>query len=91
MKRSELLKSSQSKEDNAALVVESTLNADTKFLNRSRRALEEQIEDIDEAIRQRLSESTPIDKSTVEVLYADLLTKRETLNLYKSFEKEFIS
>ncbi len=91
MKRKELLETSLSEEKNVATVVTNTTNADTKFLKRTKRDLEDKIEDLGEKLQVRLSSTEPLDKSVVENLYNELQTTKSTLDLYKSFEKEFIS
>ena len=44
-----------------------------------------------ELLQARLSSTVPLDKSVVESLYNELQTTKSTLDLYNSFEKEFIS
>lgn len=91
MKRKELLETALLEEKNAQTVVENTKKADAKFLKREKRNLEDKIEDLEEKLQVRLSSTEPLDKSVVENLYNELQTTKSTLDLYKSFEKEFIS
>ncbi len=91
MKRTDLLKVTLSEEKNVNTVLDNTTKADTKFLKRTKRDLEDKIEDLQEKLQVRLSSTEPLDKSVVENLYNELQTTKSTLDLYKSFEKEFIS
>lgn len=91
MKRTELLKVTLSEEKNVNTVLDNTTKADAKFLKRTKRDLEDKIEDLQEKLQVRLSSTEPLDKSVVENLYNELQTTKSTLDLYKSFEKEFIS
>jgi hypothetical protein len=91
MKRTDLLKVTLSEEKNVNTVLDNTTKADAKFLKRTKRDLEDKIEDLQEKLQVRLSSTEPLDKSVVENLYNELQTTKSTLDLYKSFEKEFIS
>lgn len=91
MKRKELLQATLSEEKNVQTVVENTTKADSKFLKREKRNLEDKIEDLEEKLQARLSSAVPLDKSVVESFYNELQTTKSTLDLYNSFEKEFIS
>lgn len=91
MKRTELLKQTLSEEKNVNVVLETTTKADTKFLKRTKRDLEDKVEDLNEKLQIRLSSTEPLDKSVVENLYNELVTTKATLQTYKDFEKEFIS
>ena len=91
MKRTDLLKVTLSEEKNVNTVLDNTTKADTKFLKRTKRDLEDKIEDLQEKLQVRLSSTEPLDKAVVENLYNELQTTKSTLDLYKSFEKEFIS
>ena len=91
MKRTDLLKVTLSEEKNVNTVLDNTTKADAKFLKRTKRDLEDKIEDLQEKLQVRLSSTEPLDKAVVENLYNELQTTKATLDLYKSFEKEFIS
>lgn len=91
MKRTDLLKVTLSEEKNVNTMLDNTTKADAKFLKRTKRDLEDKIEDLQEKLQVRLSSTEPLDKSVVENLYNELQTTKSTLDLYKSFEKEFIS
>ena len=91
MKRTDLLKVTLSEEKNVNTVLDNTTKADTKFLKRTKRDLEDKIEDLQEKLQVRLSSTEPLDKAVGENLYNELQTTKSTLGLYKSFEKEFIS
>lgn len=87
--RKQLLETSLTEEKNVNTLITATLAKDLKFLKKAKRDLEDTLEDTKEALEERLSSNTLIDKSVVEVLYAKLKTTQETLDLYKAFEKEF--
>jgi hypothetical protein len=91
MKRKQLLEVALSEEKNVNTVLNTTVQADAKFLKRQKRDLEDSIEDIKDKIQQRLSSSQPLDKSVIESLYNELKTAESTLSLYKEFEKEYIN
>ena len=91
MKRTDLLKVTLSEEKNVNTVLDNTTKADSKFLKRTKRDLEDKVEDLQEKLQVRLSSTEPLDKAVVENLYNELQTTKSTLDLYKSFEKEFIS
>lgn len=90
MKRQELLKVSLQEEKNVATVVENITAQDSKFLKRTKRDLEDKIEDLEESLKNRLSSQTPLDKATIEVTYSQLLETKATLDLYKKFEENYI-
>lgn len=90
MKRQELLKVSLQEEKNVATVVENITAQDSKFLKRTKRDLEDKIEDLEESLKVRLSAQTPLDKSVIEVTYSQLLETKATLDLYKKFEENYI-
>ena len=91
MKRKQLLEVTLSEEKNVNTVLDNTTKADAKFLKRTKRDLEDKIEDLQEKLQVRLSSTEPLDKSVVENLYYEIQTTKSTLDLYKSFEKEFVS
>jgi hypothetical protein len=91
MKRKQLLEVALSEEKNVNTVLNTTVQADAKFLKRQKRDLEDLIEDVKDKIQQRLSSSQPLDKSVIESLYNELKTTESTLALYKEFEKEYIN
>lgn len=91
MKRKALLEVALSEEKNVTTVVTNTTKADSKFLTREKRALEDEIEDLKEQLEARLSSTTALDKSVIENTYNKIKQTEATLALYKEFEKEFIS
>ncbi len=91
MKRKELLSVALSEEKNVNTVLDNTTKADNKFLKRAVRDLEDKIEDLGEKLQVRLSSTEALDKAVVENLYNDIVTTKATLELYKDFDKEFIS
>lgn len=91
MNRKELLSVNLSEEKNVTTVVTNTLAKDAKFIKKAKRDLEDQIEDAEEKLEERLSSNTPLDKSVVEVLYDSLLGLKATHALYEKFEKEILA
>lgn len=91
MKRRNLLEAALTDEKNVNSVVATTIEKDQKFIKRTKRKLEDEIEDDEEQLRQRLESSTPIDHSTVEVMYAGIQDKKAKLKTYEAFEKEYLS
>jgi len=91
MNRKNLLESSLQEEKNVSTVVANTLTKDAKFIKKAKRDLEDKIEEAEEALEERLSSNTPLDKSTVEVLYSGLLDLKASYALYEKFEKEVLT
>jgi len=91
MNRKELLEASLVEGQNPTTVVTATLNKDAKFLKKAKRDIEDQIEDAEDALQERLSTVTPLDKSVVEVSFAKIQELKVNLELYKSFEAAFLT
>lgn len=91
MKRRELLQSNLTEEKNVKTVVDTTVAKDQKFLKRAKRDLEDEIEDAEESLKNRLSSDTAIDKATIEQVYGDIKVKKAKLQLYTDFEKEYLT
>jgi len=91
MNRKQLLESAMTEQKNVDTVVATTLKKDVKMLNKAKRDLEDQIEEAEEQLEERLSSNTPLDKSVVEVAYSKIKDLKSTLALYKSFESEFLN
>lgn len=89
--RKQLLESAMTEEKNVTTVVATTLAKDVKFLKRTKRDLEDAIEDAEEALKLRLSSNTVIDASTVTVTFAKIMELEEQLKLYESFEATYFS
>lgn len=89
--RKTLLESAMTEEKNVTAVVATTLAKDVKFLKRTKRDLEDAIEDAEEALKLRLSSNTVIDASTVTVTFAKIMELEEQLKLYESFEATYFS
>ncbi len=89
MKRKEALENSLVEDKNIKNLVESTLKEDAKFIKREFRSLQDSIEDLESDLIKRMSSTTPIDKSVIEVLYQTLTNKKLLLETYKAFNKEF--
>ena len=90
MKRSELLLASFSEEKNQESLIKDIQSSDNKFIKRAIRSLEDQIEDLEEELKNRLKSKTPIDDSTILVTYAGIKEKKNTLQLYKDFKEDFL-
>ena len=90
MKRKELLSANLSEEKNVTTVVTNTMAKDTKFIRKAKRDLEDLIEEAEEKLEDRLSSNTPLDKSTIEVLYSGLLDLKSKLTMYEKFEVEIL-
>ena len=90
MKRKSLLESGLTEGQNPATVVNNTLIKDAKFIKKAKRDLEDAIESAEEALEERLTSNTPLDKSTVEVLFSKILDLKETVKLYEQFEAEIL-
>ena len=71
--RKTLLESAMTEEKNVKTVIATTLSKDVKFLKRTKRDLEDAIEDAEEALKLRLSSNTVIDASTIKVTFAKIV------------------
>lgn len=89
MNRKELLESGLTEDKNVSSVVAITLAKDVKFLKRTKRDLEDAIEDAEETLKLRLSSNTVIDSSVVLVTFAKIMELEEELKLYNSFESSY--
>lgn len=87
--RKQLLEAGLTEEKNVTTLVASTLLKDAKFLKKAKRDLEDQIEDAEDNLQERLSSNTALDKSVVEVAFSGLKELKEKLELYQSFENQF--
>lgn len=85
------LEASLTEDKNVATVVASTLAKDAKSLKKAKRDVEDKLEEAEEALEERLSGNTPLDKSVVEVMYAKIKDLKDTLELYNEFQKEFLT
>jgi len=90
MNRKQLLESSITEQKNVDTVIAITLKKDAKTINKAKRDLEDQLEEAEEALEERLSSDVPLDKSVVEVTYSKIKDLKASLALYKEFEKEFL-
>jgi len=91
MKRKDLLESGLTEGQNPTAIVTNTLKKDSKFINKAKRDLEDAIESAEEALEERLASNTPLDKSTVEVLFAKIIDLKATTKLYEQFESEILA
>lgn len=90
MNRKQLLSSSLSEQKNVDTVIATTLKKDVKAINKAKRDLQDQLEEAEEQLEERLSSDTPLDKSVVEVTYSRIKDLKAALSLYESFEKEYL-
>lgn len=91
MKRKELLENNLTEDKNVKATVDKAIAADTKFLKREKRNLEDKIEDLEEQLKNRLSSEVAIDKSVIESVYGQLKETQNLLALYTEFEQKFIN
>lgn len=91
MKRKDYLESAMTEEKNVATVVATTLKKDIKVLNKAKRDLQDALDEAEESLEERLSSSTSLDKSVVEVLFAKIKQLTTTIALYEEFEKKYLS
>jgi hypothetical protein len=91
MKRKEYLESAMTEEKNVATVVSTTLKKDAKVLSKAKRDLEDDLDEAEEVLEERLSSNVTLDKSVIEVLFAKIQDLKSTLALYKEFEKTYLT
>jgi len=90
MKRQSLLEAGLTENQNTEAVVKTTLAKDLKAIKKLKRDVEDRLEEAEEALEDRLSTNTPIDKSVVEVLFSKVKDLKAEQVLYKEFETEFL-
>jgi hypothetical protein len=90
MKRQELLQLRLNEDKQLETQITQTLKDDKKFIRRAKRDLEDSIEDLEAELQKRLSSEVALDKSIVEVHFTQLLAKKELLNTYEQFEKNYL-
>lgn len=88
--RKDLLTNALDKEANAKLMITELVEDDATFVKRAISNLEGEKEDAEKALKRRLKEPTAIDNAVIENLYGTIKQLDEKLNLYKSFQKEYI-
>lgn len=91
MKRKDYLESAMTEEKNVATVVATTLKKDIKLFNKAKRDLQDTLDEAEESLEERLSSSTSLDKSVVEVLFAKIKQLTTTIALYEEFEEKYLS
>lgn len=91
MKRQELLAVGFSQEKNQEVLVKEILAKDNKFIKREIRNLEDKIEDLKEEFNSRLKSEVPVDATTVTVMFAGIKETEKMLELYKEFQKIYLS
>ena len=90
MNRKTLLESNLTEEKNVTTLVTNTLAKDFKALKKAKRESEDALEELEEALEERLSSSVPLDKAVVEVTYSRIKDLKNILSLYEDFEKEYL-
>lgn len=90
MKRKDLLQETLTEDKNVSKVVTNIIRKDAKFLAKAERDIKDKVDELETSLEDRLASDTPLDKSTVEVLYSSLVTQRDLLKLYSDFNKEFL-
>jgi hypothetical protein len=91
MNRKNLLEGALTEEKNVTTIVTTTLAKDAKFIKKAKRDLDDALEEAEEKLEERLSSNAPLDKSTVEVLFAKILDLKASLSLYEKFEAEVLA
>lgn len=89
--RKQLLNVALNKENNPESLVSEIEAKDKKFLKRKLTALENEKDDAEEELEKRLSETTGIDESVVESLFAKVEATKTKINLYEKFQTYFNS
>jgi hypothetical protein len=90
MRRKNLLEANLTEGQNVATVVTGVLAKDGKFLRKEKRNLEDSLEEAEEKLEERLTSNAPLDKSTVEVLFSNILDIEAKIKLYQKFESTFL-
>lgn len=90
MKRAEALKQTLDEDKSKEVKINQTLKNDAKFIKRSKRDIEDAIEDLEAELQKRLISEVPLDKATVEVTFASIQTQKALLETYKNFEQEYL-
>ena len=90
MNRKELLELSLNEDKNVINLVNVAISEDKRFIKRAKRNLEDEIEDLQVDLKNRLSSNSPVDASVVEVTYGQIKSIKEKLDLYVQFEKEYL-
>lgn len=88
--RKQLLNTALNTENNLNQLIQEIDKKDKKFLQRKLTSLQNEYDDAEEALEQRLSEEGVIDEAVVEVLYGNLVAISEKKYLYESF-KDYLS
>lgn len=90
MKRSELLQENLTKDQDTDLAIKKVLQDDSRILKREQRQIEDEVEDLEVELRDRLSSTASLDKSVVLGIYSTIQAKKQQISLYKSFREEFL-
>jgi Skp family chaperone for outer membrane proteins len=89
MSRKKLL-TPASPEDQVKSTIETVIKKDDKFLKRKKQELSDQMEDLDDKIKERLASDSPIDESVVMVSFFQYCKLEAELKLYTDFEKKYL-
>jgi len=90
MNRKQLLETNLAEDQNVTTVITNILAKDAKAFKKAKRDVEDELETAEEQLEERLSGKSPIAKATIEVTYANVKDLKAKLELYASFEKEFL-
>ena len=85
MKRKEFLNTEETKMS----ALDSLLLKENKFLKRCIQSLDDQIEDAEDDLKNRLMDGTPIDESVIEILYNTVSVLKARKNMYENFKEEY--
>ena len=85
MKRKEFLNTEETKMS----ALDSLLLKENKFLKRCIQSLDDQIEDAEDDLKNRLMDGTPIDESVIEILYNTVSVLKACKNMYENFKEEY--
>lgn len=85
MKRKEFLNTEETK----VSALDSLLLKECKFLKRRIQSLDDEIEDAEDNLKNRLMDGTPIDESVIEVLYTTVKQLKTQKALYEDFQNTY--
>ena len=89
--RRTLLKTSFSKDENVEAVFAEILEEDKDFLVRAKRDLDDEIKELEKQLKKRFKSQVVLDKATIESTYGGIQDAKAKLQLYKDFEKAYIT
>lgn len=86
--RKSLLEATQNGE-NPTTALSNLLTKDVKTLKKAKRDIDDQLEEAEEELLERLSSPTPLDKAVVEITFNKVKGLQEKLELYNEFENTY--